>query len=240
MTDIYKHEEEHVMVGGLLKEAVFGFNDGVVSTFAVVAGMTGGLADQKIVLLAALATLIAGAFSMGLGTYLGSKSETDLYHNERQREIYEMEFKPDMERHEIREIYKKRGFKGKLLEDVVNQITNNPKVWLETMMTEELGFAGKPDDPVKNGLTMSVSFVVGSAIPTIPYFLKPQILSSNPHFLFYISLVASVIGLLFAGAFKTKFTGKNKIVSAIETLLVGASAATGSFLIGLLLGQTGA
>ena len=155
-----------------------------------------------------------------------------------------------MERQEIRDIYTAKGFKGKLLDDVVNQITSDPKIWLEIMMTEELGFAQKPPKPGINGLVMSAAFVCGALIPTMPYILsksaiicikepcaaamKTQIFSLPV--IFFISLILSVIGLFMAGALKTKFTRKNILLSAIETLLIGAAAASGSYGIGVLLG----
>ncbi|MEK7524176.1 MAG: VIT1/CCC1 transporter family protein [Patescibacteria group bacterium] len=220
------HPEAHVKISGFLKEAVFGFNDGVVSTFAVIAGLTGGMVGRQTILLAALAVVFPGAFSMGLGTYLGSKSEKELYQREKKREIYEMEHVPELERQEIRDIYSAKGFSGKLLDDVVDKITSDPKVWLDTMMTEELGFAQKPPEPGINGMVMSTAFLAGSLIPTVPYFF--------PTSSFLLCAVLSVSGLLFAGAYKTRFTGKNIFVSAMETLLIGALAAGGSYGIGMI------
>lgn len=248
MSDEAFTHEEHVTLGGLLKEAVFGFNDGLVSTFAVIAGLTGGVVGNSTVLLAALATLFAGAFSMGLGTYLGSKSERDLYDSERRRELYEMKHMPEIERQEIRDIYEAKGFGGELLEKVVHHITSDDKVWLETMMREELGYGEKPPKPGLNGVVMSVAFLAGAIIPTIPYLLpETQIVCVTAPctpaevFImglpqkFFISLIFSIIALLAAGAFKTKFTKKNAALSALETLIIGALAAGGSYGIGVLL-----
>lgn len=224
---IWPHQEAHSKIGGFLKEGVFGFNDGLVSTFAVIAGLTGGAVHDRTILLAALATLFAGAFSMGLGTYLGSKSERELYESEKQREIDEMREIPDAERREIHDIYHAKGFRGELLEKIVRHITSDKKLWLDTMMREELGFAESPPKPGLNGLIMAIAFVVGSAIPTVPYFFNvPRV--------FYVTLLLAVFGLLVAGALKTRFTKKNPILSAIETLFIGAIAALGSYGIGLL------
>lgn len=248
MIDAPPHTEKHSKIGGSLKEAVFGFNDGVVSTFAVIAGLTGGLVDLKIVLLGALATLIAGAFSMGLGTYLGSKSEKDLYEKERKREIYEMKYMPEIEIQEVRDIFEAKGFKGDLLEKAVKTVTSNREVWLQTMMQEELGFAQSPPKPWLNGVVMSAAFTIGSFVPTLPYFFRDLnmfclvepchaagvMTKFGVPFIFIISLIFSVVGLLAIGAFKTKFTGQNVALSALETLGVGTLAAAGSFGIGLL------
>lgn len=229
--------ESHQKIGGLLKETVFGFNDGLVSTFAVIAGLTGGLIENKIVLLAALATLFAGAFSMGLGTYLGSKAEKDLYESERKRELWEMDNIPDAERQEIRDIYIAKGFNGQLLEDVVAKITGNREIWLQTMMTEELGFAQAPPKPGLNGIVMGISFIAGSLIPTAPYFYSNSAIVEkfNVPLVFAVSLGLSVFGLLVAGAVKTRFTGVNVLISALESLGIGALAAAASYGIGYLL-----
>ena len=177
---------------------------------------------------------------MGLGTYLGSKSEKELYESERRREIWEMDNMPDIERQEIRDIYAAKGFSGKLLEDVVAQITGDRDVWLETMMKDELGFASQPPRPGINGVVMAISFVAGSAIPTAPYlFENTEVFEMGPlgsvPALFVFSFALSGAGLLLAGGIKTKFTKKNILFSALETLAVGALAAVGSYGIGVLL-----
>ncbi|PIQ77284.1 iron transporter [Candidatus Peregrinibacteria bacterium CG11_big_fil_rev_8_21_14_0_20_46_8] len=231
MNPIRFHEESHVTIGGLLREVVFGFNDGLVSTFAIIAGLTGGLVENKTILLGALATLFAGAFSMGLGTYLGNKSEREIYESELAREKYEIKTVPELERQEIRDIYAEKGFKGKLLEDIVAKITSDEKLWLETMMREELGFAEKPPNPIKNAVYMSIAFTFGAFIPTVPFLFEGA--ATN---LFLVSSGLSIVALLGAGAYKTRFTKKNVAWSAFETLLVGVIAASGTYGIGALIG----
>jgi len=231
--------ESHSHLGGLLKETVFGFNDGIVSTFAVIAGLSGGGVSHATVLLAGLATLLAGAFSMGLGTYLGSKSEKELYEKEYRREKWEIKNKREEEVQEIRDIYAAKKFKGKLLDEIVDHITSDEKLWLDTMMREELGFAEKPPRPGLNGLFMAIAFVIGSAIPNLPYFfpqLPPLTGGAFPNLstTFFISMGVTCLGLLAAGAFKTRFTGRNVFMSALETLLIGVLAAGGTYAVGLL------
>lgn len=229
-----QHHEPHTLVGGFLKEAVFGFNDGIVSTFAVIAGLSGGAVEHKTVLLAALATLFAGAFSMGLGTYIGSKAEKEHYEGELAREKYEVKHMPEAERQEIREIYAAKGFSGKLLEDVVEKITKDEKVWIDVMMKDELGFAEAPPKPGINGVIMSVSFTVGSLLATFAYFFPPLGTTFGMTHNFLISLGVSVVALLIVGGYKTKFTKRNWALSAIETLAIGTLAAGATYLIGLL------
>ncbi len=234
------HTEPHAKnLGGLLKETVFGFNDGVVSTFAVIAGLSGAATDQRTILLAALSTLLAGAFSMGLGTYLGSKSEKDLYETELAREKYEMKHMPEIERQEIVDIYSAKGFKGKLLDDVVNHIVSDDAIWLDTMMREELGFAEKPPAPGLNGIFMSTAFVIGSLIATAPYFFHAANpisggISNGTSYSFIYSVGASILALLIIGSLKTYFTRKNVFVSALETLAIGVLSAVATYATGLL------
>ncbi len=234
------HTEPHAKnLGGLLKETVFGFNDGVVSTFAVIAGLSGAATDHKTILLAALSTLLAGGFSMGLGTYLGSKSEKDLYETELAREKYEMKHMPEIERQEIIDIYSAKGFKGKLLDDVVNHIVSDHKLWLDTMMREELGFAEKPPNPGLNGVIMSVAFIVGSLIATTPYFFPAGTpisggILNGMSTTFVYSLGAAICALLMIGGLKTYFTRKNVVISALETLAIGVLSAVATYATGLL------
>lgn len=232
MAGIIFHHESHSKIGGLLREAVFGFNDGLVSTIALIAGLSGAFIDHSIVLIAGVAEMFAGAFSMGLGTYLGNKAEREVYKSEVEREKWEMEHKPDLEREEIREIYRARGFTGELLEKVTDVITSDKKVWLEVMMQEELGFAkdGGAHDPKKHGLAMGIAFVIGAAFPLLPY-----ILQESPK-TFPVALIISGIALLVIGGLKTYFTKRPAWQSALETFIIGVLASAGSYGIGLLIG----
>ncbi len=232
MTHTYAEHEPHFnpKIGGYLREAVFGFNDGLVSTFAVIAGLYGGAISNSTILLAALATLVGGAFSMGLGTYLGNKSERDLYFSEMAREKREMRDMPEAERQEVRDIYAAKGFKGKQLEDIVRVITSDNELWLDTMMRDELGFGDPPEHPIKFGITMSASFTIGSFIATAPF-----LFDSEPKNLFFISGTISLAALITVGWLKTYFTKKNPFMSIFETLSIGALAAGGAYVVGLFL-----
>lgn len=224
------HHEAHSRIGGLLREAVFGFNDGLVSTIALIAGLSGAEIAHKIVLLAGVTEMFAGAFSMGLGIYLGVKSENEVYKSELEREKWEIEHKPEVEREEIREIYRARGFEGELLEKVTEVITSDKRVWLEVMMHEELGFTKEAiQDPVKHGFTMGFAFVVGAFFPLVSYFF-PETART-----FFVALGISAIALISIGALKTYFTKRPLWKSSLETLVIGALASGASYGIGKLL-----
>src|SRR6187455_2998083 len=122
-----------------LPEIVYGSIDGIVTTFAVVAGSSGADLGINIILILGVSNLLADGLSMSIGSYLSKKSEQDNYLKHLKIEEWEIENMPDEERKEIIDIYKAKGFSGHELDIVVNRITANKKVWLDTMMKDELG-----------------------------------------------------------------------------------------------------
>src|SRR5207249_10537180 len=118
---------------------MFGVNDGLVSTMGFVAGATGALMQGHLVLLAGIASVVAGALAMGLGAYLASKSQREFFESERAREHREIEEVPEDERKEIRDIFAQMGFLPDEVEMIVRRITSNKDLWVRFMMREELG-----------------------------------------------------------------------------------------------------
>lgn len=220
----------HATFGGTyIRDAVFGANDGIVTTFAVVAGVAGANLPITTVLILGFANLLADGLAMGLGNYLGTKSEVDYIRRERQTENWEAEHLPDMEKKEIETIYRRKGFTGKDLTRAVDIITSNKKVWVETMMREELGLpAEKSEHPVKNGLATFIAFALAGVCPLLPYiFHIPQA--------FNVSIVVTGITLFAVGSLRTLITKKPWLVAGLEMLLVGAIAAGAAFLTGRII-----
>ena len=123
-----------------VREIVFGFNDGSVSTLALLSGVTGGALARSDVQVAGFSGVIAGAISMGIGAYISSKSEVEHHQSEIERELEETEKVPEIEREEIRQIYQKKAdFTEGELSLIVSRITSDKKTWLDSMMKEELG-----------------------------------------------------------------------------------------------------
>jgi hypothetical protein len=104
-------ETVHIPGGGIVRELVFGANDGLVAAFAVASGVNGAGVKSNVILIAGLTELIGGTISMALGAYLSTKSQIEYYNGEVDREAYEVDNSPDVERQEIREIYESKGFK---------------------------------------------------------------------------------------------------------------------------------
>jgi VIT1/CCC1 family predicted Fe2+/Mn2+ transporter len=201
--------------GATLRNFVFGTSDGLVTVLAFVAGVSASLAERKLVLLAGISEMFAGAFSMGLGAFLGTRAEHDLYLRERAREEREVKEVPHLERDELRDIYRKKGFEGDALERVVDTLTENQERWVNVMMSEELGLSPVVTSPAKAGVTVGFSYVAAAAVPLISYvFLRAEAA-------LLLSVALTSLALIGVGVAKASFTQRPLVRGAIETLLMG-------------------
>lgn len=216
-----------------LPEIVYGSIDGIVTTFAVVAGAAGADLSITIVLILGLANLFADGLSMSIGSYLSRKSEQDNYNKHLKIEQWEIENLPDLERQEVEEIYRKKGFSGAELEMVVNRITADKKVWLETMMKDELGLMVEKKSPAKSGLATLLSFIVAGATPLVAYVFT--FLGGTEIEPFVLSAVVTALTFVLIGYIKTYVTKVNLVRSIGETLLLGTAAATVAYFVGDIL-----
>src|SRR5438445_8726628 len=131
----------HTPQGRLVRECIFGLNDGVISTVGFLAGVTATLSDVHTIALGGVAAAVAGAVAMGVGAYVSSKSQRAFFQAEIAREAWEIEHMPDHEREEIRDIYQKLGFSPDEVDIIVRRVTSNPALWLRVMPPEALGLA---------------------------------------------------------------------------------------------------
>lgn len=213
-----------------LPEVVYGSIDGIVTTFAVVAGSAGADLGINIILILGMANLFADGLSMSIGSYLSKKSEQDNYNKHLKIEEWEIEHMPEVERKEIEDIYREKGFEGAELTMVVNRITSNKQVWLETMMKDELGLTLEKKSPFKAGLSTFLAFVVAGAIPLLVYILVyAGNMEIDP---FLSSTVVTGLAFLVIAYIKTNVTRISIQRSIAETLLLGAAAATVAYLLG--------
>ncbi len=222
--------ERHKSGGGIIKELIFGCNDGLISTFALLAGLAGAALGPEIILLTLLAEMFSGAISMGLGEFISSKSQNDFYKHEIAQERAEMKIMPEIEREELREIYRRRGFEGDLLEQVVGKLTEDEDAWLTTMLREEVGIVDlELENPIKTAVIMFCAFIVGALVPISPYFTYTDVS-------FTLATVFSFGALFGIGALRSVVTGKKWWLSGVEMFCVGIVAYFATFGIGLLLG----
>ena len=224
----------HVEGGEIIRQIIFGMNDGIVSVFALLAGVAGAGLDPTTILITLLAASIAGALSMAAGEFISSKSERNYYENEIKQERLEIKLVPEIEKEELRLIYRKKGFEGEILEKIVTQIIKDPDLWVREMVIDELGIAElEQGGELKGVIVIFISFVAGSLFPTFPY-IAFQALDSIQ--IFWIASFVTFFGLFIVGALKKYITGVNWLKSGLEMLIVGTLAFVASYFIGGLFG----
>jgi vacuolar iron transporter family protein len=227
---------EITLVGNIqtyLREFVYGGIDGAVTTFAVVAGAVGANLEPSIIIILGFANLFADGFSMSVGAYLSAKTDRDNYRKHRRIEYWEIDNLPDIERKEVEDIYRAKGFEGELLQQVVEVIVSDKDRWVDEMMKNELELIPEAKSPFKIGLATLVSFILVGFIPLIIYvydfFWEVQF-----NTFFWTGLLTGV-AFLIIGWLKSFVNQTNTFKSVIETLALGLIAATVAFFVGDLL-----
>ena len=206
-------------------------NDGLVTTIGFLAGVTISISELRFVLLAGVAEIVAGAFSMTIGAYLSTKSQREFFQSEVELEKWEIERTPEKEAQELREIYKEMGFSGTELDIIVNRVAADKDLMLRIMKREELGLMDEHlDDPIKVALTMGIAFLGGSLPPILPYFFI-----SSPSTAIWVAIFVSVLFLFVAGVIKTRLTMVNPWKSGLEMTFLGVLASAVGFGIGWLI-----
>jgi vacuolar iron transporter family protein len=226
-------EKRHRSVGGnAIRAAVLGGNDGLVSNFSLVMGVAGASDGQQGVLLAGLAGLLAGALSMALGEWISVKSSQELYENQMQLEMEELETNPEGEQRELALIYIAKGIPAEQAALMAADIMNNREHAHEILVREELGI--NPEDlkgsAREAALSSFVLFAVGAVIPVLPFMFTTGTTAV------VISVIGSAIGLFAIGAAITLFTARNVWFSGFRQVFFGLSAAAVTFGIGKLIG----
>jgi VIT1/CCC1 family predicted Fe2+/Mn2+ transporter len=217
--------------GGVLRAAVFGANDGLVSNTCLILGVAGAASDDKIVLLTGVAGLLAGAFSMAAGEYVSVRSQRELFEYQIGLERAELERYPAEEAEELALIYNARGVPIEEARALAGRLLQNPKQALDTLAREELGL--NPDDlgsPWGAAGYSFVSFALGASLPLVPY-----LLSTGAHSLFY-SAGLSALALFGVGAALSLFSGRGALIGGFRMLLIGSAAGAATYGIGSLLG----
>jgi VIT1/CCC1 family predicted Fe2+/Mn2+ transporter len=211
---------------------IYGSIDGAVTTFAIVAGVVGASLSPGIILILGFANLFADGFSMAAANYQASKARNEFIEMKRKQEEWEIDNLEDQEKEEIREIYSNKGFKDELLKEVVRIITSRRKVWVDTMMKEELGLIEDEKSPLDSSISTFVGFNLIGLIPLMPFiiFIAMGIDPNSDAFVYSIIFVMSAFFLV--GIIKGKIVKKSKIKSGLFTLIIGGVAAMVAYLVG--------
>lgn len=230
-----KQEHKLSPVQTYLKEIVYGGTDGIVTTFAVVAGFTGAQNSSVlqsypvfIVLLFGLANLFSDSASMALGSFLSLRSEQDVYKAEENKELHEIRTNPKMEKEETIAILHQKGFSQKQAETLTEIYSTNEKYWLSFMMNHELQM---PNPTGENALLTSLStflaFIIFGFIPLIPY-----IFIQEPSKLFMLSAFSAFAALTLLGILRWKVTIETPLRSILEIVGIGSVAASIAYFVG--------
>lgn len=216
-----------------LGDAVLGGIDGCVTTFAVVAGAVGGGFSTIVVIVLGFANLLADGFSMAVSNYQGTKSQREIVEKARRTEEHHIEHIPEGEQEEIRQIFARKGFEGDVLEKIVNIITQDRQLWVDTMLTEELGLQVNGPSPMRAALATFAAFFVVGVIPLVP-FLVPSLTAGQT---FLASALVTALAFFGVGMAKGFVLGRSALRSGLETLFVGGLAALLAYAVGTWLRQ---
>ena len=202
-------------------------SDGLTVPFALAAGLSGAVTSTRVIVVAGLAEIAAGAIAMGLGGYLAARSDAEHYASERAREIAETGAKPAAEAAEVTHILRSFGLTAHESAPIVAALRKRPEAWVDFMMRFELGLE-KPDPrrALTSALTIGGAYVAGGFIPLAPY----MALASTPAALI-VSVIVTLVALGLFGWVKGHFTGTAPFRSAVQTMLIGGVAAAAAFAI---------
>ena len=218
------------------EDFIYGSIDGSVTTFAIVAGVVGASLEVSIILILGFANLFADGFSMAVGNYQAAKARKEFIEKERKKEEWEIDNLAEEERQEIRDIYAQKGFKDKLLEDIVRVITQRRKIWVDTMMKEELGLIEDGKKPVDTATSTFVGFNLIGLIPLLPFvFIHISNVDMPVSTMFFLSVVATGCAFFIIGIIKGKIVKKSLLWSGASTLFAGGVAASVAYFVGFWL-----
>jgi vacuolar iron transporter family protein len=218
-----------------LRDVILGGQDGLVNILGIILGVIAGGGSDTVLLAAGFAAAITESISMGAVGYTSSVSERDYYAAEKARETTEIATMPEAERQEIRDIYAAKGFAGDLLDDVVDKITADREIWLETMMDEELHLQPvQTRDILRAAVVITIATLIGHLIPLLPFVWLPR-----PQAL-VLAIVLSACALFGVGVYSAKSLVGDWRTSGLKMVAIGLGAAAIGFLVGRLFGAAGA
>lgn len=217
--------------GNWLRDFILGGQDGLVNVLGVILGVNAAGGSHNILIAASFAATFAEAISMAAVAYTSSLAQKDFYESQKKKEYQEVETSPEKEREEIREIYRNKGFDGELLEKVVQTLTKNKDVWVNNMLTDELGLQPiSTKNVISSSIFVGIAAVIGSLVPVIPFLIM------SPNQAVPVSISVSGLALFAVGAYKAKTSVGIWWKSGLEMLLIGLGAAIAGFLTGRIFG----
>jgi len=218
--------------GGTLRASIFGASDGLVSNTALVMGFAGAQTNADFVLLAGVAGLLAGAFSMAAGEYVSMRAQRELFERQIELEREELAMAPEEEQRELSLIYQAKGLRKHEADMTAARLMEDPEIALDTLVREELGLdPSELGSPWGASIGSFLAFAVGALVPVVPFTFGS---ASTP--VIAVSAGASAAALFAVGAGVSLFTGRSAFYSGARQVALGAAAATITFVIGRIIG----
>lgn len=222
-----RHESELL---GEIREALFGMQDGIVSTLAVASTVGGATGDRYAILVAGIASALAGVFSMAAGEYLSSKSQREIYVAQIENEREEVRDRPDEAEAEVAYMLEQEGLGEAAARRVAAELAREPAVLLKTMVEKELGLViDEGRSALQGAFVMGGSFGLAAIVPLVPYLLFPVGVAV------WGSMVFSGLVLFVIGVVKTRWTKRNRYTSGLEVVALAAFAGVAGYLFGSVL-----
>jgi VIT1/CCC1 family predicted Fe2+/Mn2+ transporter len=215
--------------GGILRNVVYGFNDGLTANFGLIAGVIGASAMPHLILISGLAGLLADALSMGSSGYLAAVSEKEVFEHEKKMEKDEIKFMPELETEELALIYESKGMNSEDSRRLAQEAMKNPDQVLEEKIREELGMVESSQSPLKEGWITGLATAIGAVIPVFPFFFLEGTTA------IVISFVISMTAHFGVGAARSFFTGRGIFRSGFDMFVVGFGVAAVGYFIGELI-----
>ena len=220
-----RHTEKHFTSSEVVRDIVIGMSDGLTVPFALAAGLSGAVAMTRVIVVAGLAEIAAGAIAMGLGGFLAARNDAEHYYSERKREEDEVREKPAAERREVADILHSYGLTHEQSAPIVAAFEQRPKEWVDWMMRFELGLEEPdPKRAYQSAITIAASYIAGGLVPLAPYMIL-----GAPQIALIWSVVATLVALAVFGYIKGRFTGSAPAKSAFRTAVIGGVAAGAAY-----------
>jgi len=217
--------------GGLLRNIIYGFNDGLTANFGLIAGIIGADVEHSIVLISGLSGMLADALSMGSSGYLAAVSEKEVYENEKRMEADEIRLMPELETEELSLIYRSKGMDKDSADKLSKEIISNPELALKEKVREELGISESRTSPFKEGMITGVSTAIGAMIPVFPFIFFEGTVAV------WISFAISMAAHFIVGAARSAFTGRGIFRSGFDMFAVGIGVAVIGYFIGEMISK---
>ncbi len=217
--------------GGLLRNVVYGFNDGLTANFGLIAGVIGASVAPHIILISGISGMIADSLSMGSSGYLAAVSEKEVYDHERKMESEEILLMPELETEELSIIYESKGMGREEAVALAKEVMKNPEQALEEKVRMELGIGTQNTSPFKEGWITGLATAIGAIIPVFPFFFWSGSLA------IWISFIIAMVTHFGVGAARSFFTGRGFFKSGLDMFVVGFGIAAVGYFIGELIAK---